>query len=342
MTDEIIENAPLFFITFLVIVIVLTIYGLIGSSHSGAIANPQPITVETLSEDQASKVIIECEPSYPQNLGQITRYDFKIKTKDLALFSQDTYKNILPIFIFKSSAIAVNKIGDESVSRQVDAAKGIVIPDPQNKEQDKIGSIYSFESVKATSIDTFSPLETVLIAFLATGESNSVAASQCISLASQAFPDSSTDFKNLHNLQKFQIECQPLIKGIVSVQATNKCVTPESMSLNIVEASEISQPTGENTKITFTLKAITPVTYDKHVKIYVSCNSDETKNKYVPQGDAYIEQKNLVANTYYVSMQCDGSSDIEVKAIKNCVDADTVPGCDAATEDKDILATAVR
>src|SRR3989344_5750428 len=154
MSDDMIESAPLFFVVFLVLVVVLIIFGIMSTFKTGAVANPQPITVTTMLEDQATKVTIECKQK--QTLGSVTRYDFTIKTNGLGLFSQDKYENLLPVFIFKSSAIPAEKIGTDTI----DPAKGISIPDPQKK--DPLESIYTFESYDAISVDTFSPLETVL------------------------------------------------------------------------------------------------------------------------------------------------------------------------------------
>ncbi len=336
MSDELIESAPLFFVGLLVVLVLMMAFVFFSTFKLGAVANPQGITVTTPREDQAAKVTIE--DCVKQDLGQITRYDFKIKIIGLGLFSQDKYENLLPVFIFKSSAIPAEKIGEDAI----DPAKGISIPDSQKK--DPLESIYSFESYEAISVDTFSPSETVLITFLATGESSSVVAEECKTNALKAFENyrsNPQEFKLLHNLQEFQRICQPLIKGTVSVKATNTCITPESVRLNIVDLSVISEPTGENTKIIFTVTAVTPITSDKHVKIYISCNSDETKNLYLPKGDAYIEQKDLITNKYAVNMQC-GNDDIQVQVIKNCIDKDATPGCDSAPNPDDILASETR
>ncbi|MBI4163136.1 MAG: hypothetical protein HY513_05620 [Candidatus Aenigmarchaeota archaeon] len=335
MTD-IVDQAPVFFIALMVFLIIVVALLVLSQFRIGAVANPQPITVTTLPEDQAAKVIINCLSK--QQLGQITRYDFKINTEDLGLFSQDKHQNLLPIFIFKSSAIPAKKIGEDTI----DPAKGISIPDPLKK--DPLESIYTFESYEAVSIDTFSPLETVLIAFLATGESSSVTAIECRNEAVRSFEKykkSPAEYKLLHNLKDFQAKCQPLLKGIVSVKAANNCISDVSARISIVDASVISRPSGENTNIQFTVTAITPIIEDKHVKIYVFCNSDESKNKYMPQGDNYVEQKALTANKFSVDMIC-GGSDIEVQLIKNCIDKDATPGCDSAPNPDDIIATEVR
>ena len=327
----IVEEGPGIIFAMVILLIGLLILVFMSTLNAQAVANPQPISVNTPEGDIAAKVAINCIKK--QQLGQEIRYDFKINVKDLALFSQDKYENLLPVFIFKGSAIPAKKIGKD----EIDPAKGISIPDPQ--KENPLESIYSFESYDAISVDTFSPVETVLITFIATGDSSSVYAIDCITKALKAFENYKSnpqEFKLLHNLQEFQRICQPLIKGTVPVQAANNCVSDVSARIDIADKSVISEPTGENTNIIFTVTAVTPITADKHVKIYVHCNSDEAKNKYLPQGDNYIEQKFLTTNKFSLNMQC-GGSDIQVQLIKNCMDKDSTPGCDAVPAPNDIV-----
>ncbi len=319
---DIVEEAPAFLVAGVVLVVM--IIGMVFLSSTNAVASPnsQPISVTTPEEDQASKVSINCTAK--QDLGQVTRYDFKIYVNDLALFSQDQFENLLPVFIFKSAVIPAKKIGQDAI----DPAKGISIPDPL--KSNPLESTYTFESYEAISVDTFSPQETVLITFISIGESSTVVATECKNKMLEAFEkyrSSPTEFKLLHNLYNFTTKCQQLIKGTVPVQATNFCISDINARIDITDASVISLSTGENTNVVFTLKSITPITADKNVKIYVSCNSDDTKNRYLPQGDNYIEQKSLVTNKFSFNMIC-GGSDIEVHLIKNCIDKDSAPGCD--------------
>ena len=99
----------------------------------------------------------------------------------------------------------------------------------------------------------------------------------------------------------------------------NKCIA-SGLAASIENAEAVD--TGSTTRISFDLFSLSGIIKDNKVKIKVECNSDDSKNKFIPEG--YVEQFPGQRQSYQADMVCDTQKKITV--YKDCT-ADPVPTC---------------
>ena len=302
-----------FFLFLIIVAIVLLLYsrccGDTGMINLGIITDPKGATIVTPPDQQPAHVTIDCTGTPTQN-GGLMQYRYKINVKDLGIVTEQG--TLLPVFIFKGSAISAEFI-TKGNNNNVAAEKGLDIPDPSFPNP--IDATYTFRSFEVTSVAEFSSVENIVIVFVNADKDIRDLSESGLTCKQEANPN----IKGANNIESFTAACQKLIKGITSVRALNKCIA-SGLAASIENAEAVD--TGSTTRISFDLFSLSGIIKDNKVKIKVECNSDDSKNKFIPEG--YVEQFPGQRQSYQADMVCDTQKKITV--YKDCT-ADPVPTC---------------
>ena len=301
-----------FFLFLIIFAIVILLYtrccGDTGVINLGIITDPKGATIVTPPDQQLAHVTIDCASTPVQN-GGLMQYKYRINVKDLGIVTEQG--TLLPVFIFKGSAIAAEFVTKDG--HDVPSEQGLDIPDPNFPNP--LDATYSFKSFETTSIAQFSSVENIVIVFVNADKDIRDLSESGLTCKTEANPN----IKGTDNIESFTKACQRLIKGVTSVRALNKCIVSGlAASIENEKAEDISG----TTRISFDIFSLSGITKDNKVKIKISCNTDDSKNKFVTQD--YIEQVPGQRQRYQADVTCNMQKKITV--YKDC-SAEPVPTC---------------